>query len=385
MVLFLALIGGATNTSLDVALDHPAKLETWLTQSGLYTDFVKLVVTQAGTAASGNLSTSGVSFNDAAVRQIAESVFSPPILQQYVSTFLDANYSWLEGKTSTPNFTINLTASKEAFAQQVGQYVTNHLSSLPICTPSELISGETALASGTSDPLQLSCRPSSLNPISTGALVSQQIASSHALLGNTVITQKTFQPNHTTNSRPYYVQFSSAPKLYQLSTKLPFALVIIALLCMVAIFFMSVTKRRGMRHIGFVLLDAGVVLTLTSISVDASFTVLKQHVFSKTSNGPLQQGLTNFLQHVETQINEVTLGFGIAFILLALIILIALLMSRKRSSRLSYATADPETKDRALANSVPSENQTPAASKAVPAQPVTPTPIPKAKRSRLIQ
>jgi hypothetical protein len=116
-----------------------------------------------------------------------------------------------------------------------------------------------------------------------------------------------------------------------------------------------------------------------------AFKVLKQHVFSKTTDGPLQQGLTNFIQRVETQINSVTLDFGIAFILIALCIFTVLIIRHKRLPHLSYASADPETQSRALANSSAPEKQTPT-SNTPPTQPgVPPVQIPKAKRPRLIQ
>jgi hypothetical protein len=341
ILLFITLLGGVIVFSIDAAFDHPAKIENWLSNSDLYADFVTFVVKQAGTATASGLHIEDVSFSNTAVQQIAESVFPPSVLQQYVGTFLNANYNWLEGKSTVPRFTINLSQAKQNFAQQVGQYVTTHLNSLPTCTPIEAAREEEALISGLSNPLKLSCRPANLNAISTGALVAQQIASSPDLLNTTVITEKTFEPDNSSPDKPYYKQLSKAPRLYQLTQRLPYIFGSVGVVSVVVVLYLSVTKRRGLRHIGFSLIDAGILLVVTSLITDAAFNTLKHALVHRSPNAAIQQGITNFVVCVEKQISSINLYCGIALIVIAICIFLALLFTRKRVHRLSYALADP--------------------------------------------
>jgi hypothetical protein len=342
VLLLISLLGGVLSFSIDNAFDHPIKIEHWLSDSDLYADFVKLIVTQAGTATASGLHIGEVSFSNTAVQQIAESVFSPSVLQQYTETFLNANYEWLEGKSAIPRFTINLSQAKQNFAQQVGQYVTTRLSSLPTCTATEAITEEETLVTASSNPLQLSCRPTNLNAISTGALVAQQIASSPILLKNTVITEKNFRPDNNSDSKPYYEQSFNAPKLYQVNEKAPYIFGGLAVISVIAALFMSTTKRRGMRHIGFAFIDAGILLIVASLVSNAAFSILKRVLMKRNSNEAVQRGITNFVVLIEKQISSINLDCGIAFIAIAICIFLGLMITRKHVHRLSYAVADPE-------------------------------------------
>src|SRR5690349_7852336 len=110
-VLFISLLSLAFSVSTNLALSHPKKIEKWLSQSGFYGSFVGTAIDQADKTA-GDDQSGGVSLSDSAVKQAAESAFSPSLIQKNVNTFLDSNYSWLQGKTDKPGFNIDLTQAK---------------------------------------------------------------------------------------------------------------------------------------------------------------------------------------------------------------------------------------------------------------------------------
>jgi hypothetical protein len=333
VILFLTLLAGALAFSISIALSHPEKLESWLSESGLYSNFVSNALNQAGASQNTSSQSGGVSLSNPVVKQAAESTFSPTLLQSYADTILNSNYAWLEGKTPTPAFSINLSSAKATFAQNVGQYAQAKLESLPVCTKIQ------ALSQPTSDPLSLTCRPSVLNPAVAGEQVTQQLLSSN-FLNNTVITASNLSPSHGASSQPYYEKLSFAPKIYGLATKLPWVIGAFAALCAIGIIFTSTLKRRGLRHIGIVLILAGLVLMIIKFAANDALTRIESMIFNKASIGPLQSSLTIFAHKAVSQLVSVDMYFGAAFIFLAIVIFLVLIfIHRSVGKPTSYAKA----------------------------------------------
>jgi multisubunit Na+/H+ antiporter MnhC subunit len=373
LFLFVALLGGALVSSADLNLRQPARIESWLNQSQLYNHFVSEVITQAqkstsgddqdgqsGTSQSGtnqNDQSGTVSLSDSVVQQAAKSAFPPALVQQDVNTFLDSNYAWLQGKTSSPNFVINLTAAKQSFAQQVGQYVQVYTASLPVCTPAQLIADQGV------DPLAASCRPATLTPEIAGTAATQQLAGSSNFLSNPVITASSINPQangagnssaNTTNTtnetdtkgtpqnQPYYQKLSRLPGLYRLATKLPLLLGGAAILSTLGIIFIAPRKRKGLRRVGLVLLETGIILVLIKLAADFAFHRLESRIFNNSNIGQLQQSLTTFAQRVEAALVKTDLLFGIAFLVLAIIIFGVLYRTRQTATT---SAGSPSAKD----------------------------------------
>ncbi|HVA11202.1 MAG TPA: hypothetical protein VNG32_03460, partial [Candidatus Dormibacteraeota bacterium] len=139
IVLLVSLIGEALTISAQVSLAHPNKIEGWLDQSNLYSGISTTIANKAQNSIENNV-TGGVSINKTVVQQAAQSAFPQSLLKQSVQTFLNSNYDWLEGKTAAPNFTIDLSGAKQAFATQVAETsVVAHLTGLPACSAAQTL------------------------------------------------------------------------------------------------------------------------------------------------------------------------------------------------------------------------------------------------------
>ena len=331
LVLFVALLFGVIATTINVNLAKPTKIEAWLSQSGLYSSVIDTAVKQAQQQTGDqNGSSNGVSLSDVAVQQAAKTAFAPAVIQKDVNIVLDANYAWLEGKTPTPQFTIDLTQAKQTFAQLVGQYVTAHLAGLKVCTVSQ------AAAAQSMDPLTVTCRPANVNAKTAGTDVTQKLASGDGFLSNPVITATTINPKNSSNnanSQPYYAKLSQAPKVYQAASMSPWVFAGVVLLSALGVLFISVRKRKGLRRIGVVLVLAGLVLVGTKFAADAALKQLEKHAFNNSNIGDIQNSLTNFAQVVESHIANMDMYFGIAFLVAALLIFIVLIATKGRDGK----------------------------------------------------
>ena len=392
LVLFVALLAGVVASSINYSLAKPAKVEAWLNQSGIYNGFIDSVIKQAQQSTGDSESSSdGVSLSDVAVQQAAKAAFSPAQLQQYVNTFLDSNYAWLQGKTATPSFVIDLTAAKQQFATQVGQYVTAHLQSLPVCTSQQ------AAAMQNMDPLTVTCRPSNVNPTTAGQQVTQKLASGDGFLSNPVITAKTINPNGKGNSEPYYQKFSQAPKVYQNATRTPFIFAGIAALAAVGVIFISNRKRRGLRRVATVFILVGLILVGTKFAADAALKQIEKKVFNDASVGDIQHSLTNFAQLVEKNITNFDMYCGIGLLILAAVIFIILLATHGRAGKADKPKTILDEDDRPAPTQAPAKTNKPAMditgkapgkpgqASSAPTLPGKPSSPSKPKRPRLIQ
>jgi hypothetical protein len=330
LLLLAALVGGALSVSGNIAFTHPDKIESWLSQSHFYDSFITNAIDQAQKSAD-NSSGSQVSLHDPAVKAAAQKAFSPQLLQQDITTVLNSNYAWLQGKTSTPNFNIDLTGVKQNFANQVGQAVETRFASLSTCTTAQL-----AQLAGLSqslrniDPLSIPCRPPGVTPQAEAALVKQDVLSNTSFLGsNPAITASNANPSLENQSQPYYQKLSAAPKLYRISVALPWVYAVVALLSTIGIVFIALSKRRGLRRIGVVLLEAGIILVIIKVLADRALPHLESRVLA--NSGTLKSSLTGFLQRAESQLTKIDLWFGIAYLVLALVILIYLFTTRNRN------------------------------------------------------
>lgn len=374
---FVALITGVLTTNINIALAHPNKLEAWLNQSGLYTSVVSTAVKQAQTSAGGSSSGSnGISLSDVAVQQAAQAAFPPAMLQQDVNKFLDGNYAWLEGKVNKPNFIIDLTSAKQTFAQQVGQYVTTHLASLPLCTYAQAATMQNI------DPLTVTCRPANISAIAEGAKMTQQISSGTGFLSDPVITADTISPSKNGVTEPYYTKFSIAPKIYQWAIKLPLIIFGVALISALGVVFISSRKRKGLRRIAVTLLFSGIFFIATKFGADYALKHVDK-LFKNSNLGDIQQALTDFIKLVVSQIAKINLYFGIAFVILAIAIFVALIVTHNRVGKPKQAKIDaPELVDDSADKVTDTSSKTSVTSTPNPVTEATTKPT---KRSKLVQ
>jgi len=364
LLFFTTLLTGVITTNINIALAHPNKLEAWLNQSGLYSSFVDTAIKQADVSSGGSGGSNTVSLSDAAVHQAAQAAFSPALLQQDANTFLNSNYAWLEGKTSKPSFVIDFTNAKLTFAQQVGQYVTTHLGSLPRCTTSQIA------AMPNFDPLSVTCRPASISAAAEGTRVSQSIASGSGFLSNPVITADTISPSSNGNSQAYYKKFSLAPKVYQWAIKLPLIIAGVALLSALGIVYISSRKRKGLRRVAIILAFAGAIFIATRFAADFGLKQLETQAFNNSSLGDMQQSLTAFARLVASQIVKINLYFGIAFVAIAVIIFIAIVTTRDRKAKFKTKVTDtPATDSASETTAVTKDSVTPSSTPETPKRP----------------
>ncbi len=328
LILLCSTLGLALSVSSRLALTNPQKVKAWLNDSNLYGSFVTDAIKQAE-ATAGDDESGTVSLSDTAVQQIAQSTFSAQLLQKDVNTFVDSNYSWLEGKSDKPDFEIDLSGAKQTFAEKVGEYVQTYLTSLPVCSNTQLAT----ISSQSADPLALTCRPASLNAAAEATQVTETISGSTGFLSDPIITAANINPKGDSQTEPYYQSLAGLPKVYQFGQQLPWIAGLIAIASAVGMVFMTQRHRNGLRAVGIVLTIAGLALICAKFLSDQILDSAQRQIFNNENIGELQKALTAFMRLVEDQVLKIDFWFGIAYLALALIIFLLLFITRQRQQK----------------------------------------------------
>lgn len=373
VILLFALLGGVTAAGFNRTLAQPDKLKTWLTESNIYDQTVSDTL---HTAQNSGQTDSSVSLENAQVRQAAEEVFTPQLVQKNVDLFIDANYAWLQGKTAEPEFKIDLSGSKQTFAQKIGTLVQTRLSGLPVCTTTQL-----AQLQIPTDPLTVSCRPATLDVKPESQRVAREVMDGR-FLNQPVITASNLdsldtdgdQSQQKQASTPYYQNFSQAPTIYKVAVKLPYICAALAIVSLLVIFWAAPSRRRGIRRVGFVFLSAGVLLFFARYMSDSAVARFQHNTLNQTAAQQLQKPLGDLLHRIESSWMQAHLLFAVLFTVMALAAFIYLFATRQRAAAVSSpassrpdATADSDTtySANAAANIAPILDEAPASKPAL--------------------
>jgi hypothetical protein len=350
--LVFCLVVIALATSLNASLTHQDKIESWINQSNLYSSIDSLIASQAQKSIENNIA-GGASISKSTVQQATQSAFSPTFLQKAVHSFLYSNYLWLGGKTTTPDFKIDVSGAKHQFATQIAdEAVLAHFNNLPTCTTAQSLQLQSA------NPLLLSCQPAGISPQSVATQVAEQLANSNDFLSNPVITANNINFNGSKGNTAYYTRFSRAPTIYQATQKLPWILSIVSVLLLVAIIYCSRSKRLGIRRVGFVFLEAGILLIADKLLTDSGFNKLKDKVFNGFNSSQIQQSLTSVAHNLEAELAKIDLWFGVAYVMIAVILFAILIATRRRKTKAASADrSDSRTKGQAAENDNPALNR----------------------------
>ncbi len=328
LILFITLLDIAAAVAINKNFGNPEQVKSWLTESKIYDNAVQAVLNSTQDDEDKAGSDGSISLKDPIVQRAATEAFSPTVIENSVNTFIDSNYAWLSGKTSIPEFKIDLTKAKEDFATKVGTAVTARLSGLTVCTAEQQ-----AMLQIPVNVMTVTCRPASLDPAAEGARIANEIRTSD-FLTNPVLTADTLARDPKSTAKAYYVKASFAPQLYQAAQKAPWALGLVALISLLAIIFIASPRRKGWRRVASVLLVAGILLIASKFAAELGVSRLQREAANnKTVISQLKQPTNDLIDHVASKLTETNLYFGIGYVILAIIIYIVLRKTKEGSDK----------------------------------------------------
>lgn len=244
-------------------LSNPNNIKKIVAESGIYNNVLTTALSQKddqGNPTTIKIDGDEVATNDPLIIAAANRALPPSLIQQNVEQVIDSFNAWTNSQTATPQFKVDLTAAKADFASDVASGLQAKLASLPACTDGTTVA--------TFNPFTSSCIPNGTTPAATATAVQNNLTSSREFFKNPVFTandikdkngQSVFASDQARSGRSNYDQIKASPVF----------LAILALLMAVVIFFISSSRRKGIRRIGIVLVINGCLILLFTVLINS--------------------------------------------------------------------------------------------------------------------
>lgn len=315
-------------SALVISLGDSAHVKRWIEQSTIYDIVVDSVLSETSSDDSQT-----TALEQAALKPAAQKAFSPAVLQQSAETIIDGTYTWLEGTGTVPEFTVDLSGAKQTFANEVGNYLRNHIAGLPVCAPAEI--------PAELDIFNLTCRPEGFdfNPEIDQAV--QEIATSKDFLDNPVITADTFTTGNEGQKQSVFTQYSAIPDYWQLFKITPYVFGLLVLLAVTIIVFLSVSRRRGLRRVATSLALSGGILVVAAVLAMRSLDNLGEQTNETIQDQALQNSVQAIVKTAGQEIGTVVVWWGAAFVVVAVGLGIGLFATRHRHIASNLPPSEP--------------------------------------------
>ncbi|HSW91021.1 MAG TPA: hypothetical protein VLG09_00035 [Candidatus Saccharimonadales bacterium] len=251
---------------------------------------------------------------DPGIQQALATALPPTFLQSSTEQIIDGTYSWVHRDTSEPTFSIDLTSSKQRFADALAAYVQQRLDTLPTCT--QVMYAPTTVEAL----LALSCMPYGTTSAEVAANVREQALASNVFPANNTLDNSTLRDGQ---DRPLSDQLAFIPQAHDYFIISLYTLPLIAILLAIAILFWSESKRSGLKRIAWLLILAG----LTSVILAAAGLWLLQtgiSLFGPSVVSTLQGKLYTLAELLFTDLRVWWFILGGGYIVLGITLLIIL-------------------------------------------------------------
>ncbi len=310
--------------TLIMVFGTPGVLKQSLAGSGAYDSFVDSALESAKKEQSKN--TQDVPLDRPEVKAAVQSAFTPALLRTNSEQLIDATYGWLQGKTPTPIFRIDLTAARQNLISSLADYAANRAAGLPACSPQQT----RELQGSDVDPFNAACLPPGITADTIRQKVAADLTSNNDFLKNPVYTEANF-PRNSEGKTPFQ-QAEQAPKIYAKAKLAPYVLTLTALLAGVCVVLLYEERRCGLRSIGFSFLSVGIVVLFSTWLVSYALNRVEHSgkPLGNLAENNFQQALLTFVNKITATLNSKLYIFCFAYIVIGAGLLITLRLTRQK-------------------------------------------------------
>jgi hypothetical protein len=259
------------------------------------------------------------------LEQSATQAFTPDVIKNAVEQGLDGIYNWLNGKTPVPDFQIDLTQAKANFIASAGQAVESHVAGLPVCTREQL-----ATIDPETDPLSLTCRPANLSAAVARDKAVAELANNDKFFPNPVLTSDNLSKNE--DGKTVFEQAEGVPRAYRTAKALPWVFLGLGVLLGIGVYFLSETRRKGLKSLGISLLGTGAFLFVTTWLFGFLFDRAARPggPLTKAGDNDFQEPILAVLRALNNSFNRTLLVYCIVYVVVGTGVLIGLHFTRSK-------------------------------------------------------
>ena len=316
--------------AISILASSPKYIEHALKESNVYDQFVPMVLDKSRDQASDQDSKELLA--DPGIKAAAEKAFTPQLLQTSAENVINGVFAWMQGLTTEPQFTIDLTSARTELGNNIAAYAEKRAKSLPTCTLQQL-----RTMSPDIDLLQIPCVPPGVDVSALAQQYSQKFLNDSDFLKDPVITSQTITKN---NGRSLADQLRAVPPVYHALNVSRWILLGVVLLLTALLIFARRNKRAGVKHVAWTLIGVATFLVIYLIIYWFVF----DHATTARAATNVDQALwTDGAKALIHDFNKIILWFSAGYIALGSTALVTLRFWPKQPTQTQTDTPQPET------------------------------------------
>ena len=307
-ILPLLLFSFGLSWSLYMVFGTPQPLEHALKQSGIYSVFTQNTIEEQTTSTI-------LAVNEPGVQTAIQQAFPPSLLEEDANKIIDGTYDWVQGRTATPHFTVDLTEPRAQLADRIATYVAQKTAALPQCSTQASL--QLAQAGTTNlNPYTLTCRPAGVSSDQLASQARQEVLSSD-IFSTPVLTADSIKND---KGESLSEQLKAVPQAYTWMIYTLYGTGIVAVLAIVLIVYLQRHQwRRAVKRLSTILISIGVLSAamawLVSFALDKTSSILAE----ESTNQALQTKLIAIITELAHTLQRWWIGYGVTLILLGII------------------------------------------------------------------
>lgn len=313
-VLSFSLVGLVWSHIALATVYNRGTIKGWLRDSGTYGKIAEIVLDSSRQKEGGDNPLTSVP----ELQKVAIDSFNPTFLQENAETILDSVYDWLEGKADKLKFSVDLTAAKASLADGVGSYIAEKAASLPACTSKQSVDSF--------DVIDANCLPTGLTAAQAGAQARNDILNNPDFLPESSFSSDNikFKDGEQESGLNDNKNIEKVRTVYQKAQTIPPILAFLALLSAAGVVFISLTRRRGLRKVGFVLITSGAVMGLSYLAATRGVSFVQKKLSEQTGGTESARELgSSAIGIVGSDIRGLLGLYAVGFLLTGIALLVA--------------------------------------------------------------
>lgn len=340
MLLPISLLAFGICMGLYQFLATPTPIKNALHESGVYNIAANEIV-RAAQQHSTQSAAGQIPLDNPDVQKVISQAIPPDILKQQTESAIDNTYTWLHGKSSKLNFSINLQDIRTRLADGMASYTEQYISRLPVCRSGEMPDLE--------NPLNTTCVPPNFDASIASAKVRNNILNNEFLKDSSI----TADDLNSNGMQPVEQQFSQAPTIYKQVQWGTYITGILSVLLAAAVLFMNGTLNAGLKRLAITILTVGALSAAIAWLAGVILHKIGSHIATNDSSEQLQASILRALEILTRDVRNWWIIYGLILIVLGIAALITWRIVKSRASTPTPldTTNDTNTNDTPVSDS----------------------------------
>lgn len=259
----------------------------------------------------------------------AEESVDPGQVKVWTTDVVNGLYRWLDGSSDVPVFTVDITETKQAFANNLSSRLLDKYEALPACQ------SESDISLASKNPLGAGCQLNTAVYQSSVEQVKQDIIENEDFLGKDVYDASSLGFDEESGSLGHGLAW--APEVYQRGRKLPMYMIVLAITASLVVITSSPNRLTGLRRVSSRLISSSLAGLL---GIAISLFTLKLMTGSIVSGTGGSSAITDILTPLADQIVVDMSIYGglVAALMMSVGVVLRVIVSKR--SRVAKTTAN---------------------------------------------